>query len=57
MKNHENQQIAASLPFLECYSKDGDSLFYCIVTGDKIWEKHINYEIKLKFIEQGHTRS
>ncbi|UYV64243.1 hypothetical protein LAZ67_3000042 [Cordylochernes scorpioides] len=45
-ENHKQQRMEAARAFLEMHRRDGDQLFYRIVTGDESWVHHSTPETK-----------
>ncbi|UYV60450.1 hypothetical protein LAZ67_1001183 [Cordylochernes scorpioides] len=46
LENHKQQRMEAARAFLEMHQKDGDQLFFRIVTGDESWVHHSTPETK-----------
>ncbi|UYV63884.1 hypothetical protein LAZ67_2005884 [Cordylochernes scorpioides] len=45
-ENHKQQRMEAARAFLEMHRRDGDQLFFRIVTGDESWVHHSTTETK-----------
>lgn len=45
------KRLIASLTFLEDYDKHDNEVLHRIVTGDEIWLKYVNFEMKIHSME------